>query len=177
MHQTNYPTYLVHFNGNHDKLGRFDRGDGDHDGIADDHKNQKKPKIQRINTKEYNSKYETRSAKYAMGRAKPGEKQGYHEAENLLKYPYYIDSRGYKHYYDTAFELPKGEYSKNLLGNVVKMLALPVEMVVATKTLIEDDKALRDYWGGWMMTPADKLKDEKHIEDVIKKLTISEPKS
>lgn len=32
-----YPTYLVHFNANHDKLGRFDRGDGDHDGIVDDH--------------------------------------------------------------------------------------------------------------------------------------------
>ena len=36
-------TYLVHFNQNHDrKNGRFTYGDGDGDGIVDDHANQKK---------------------------------------------------------------------------------------------------------------------------------------
>ena len=37
-----YPSYLVHFNKNHDKLGRFAIGDGDGDGIRDDHSNQDK---------------------------------------------------------------------------------------------------------------------------------------
>lgn len=35
-----YPDYLVHFNGNHSsKNGRFTNGDGDNDGIVDDHHN------------------------------------------------------------------------------------------------------------------------------------------
>lgn len=43
MYQTNYSTYLVHFNKNHDsKNGQFTFGDGDADGISDDHSNQKK---------------------------------------------------------------------------------------------------------------------------------------
>lgn len=33
---------LYHFNKKHDRLGRFDTGDGDGDGIIDDHKNQRK---------------------------------------------------------------------------------------------------------------------------------------
>lgn len=37
-----YPSYLIHFNKNHDKLGRFAIGDGDGDGIRDDHANQEK---------------------------------------------------------------------------------------------------------------------------------------
>lgn len=37
-----YPDYLVHYNRNHDKKsGRFTYGDGDGDGIRDDHSNQK----------------------------------------------------------------------------------------------------------------------------------------
>jgi len=37
----NYPDYLVHFNKNHSsKNGQFTSGDGDGDGIADDHHNQ-----------------------------------------------------------------------------------------------------------------------------------------
>lgn len=35
------PSYLIHFNKNHDKLGQFTFGDGDGDGIRDDHSNQK----------------------------------------------------------------------------------------------------------------------------------------
>ena len=37
-----YPSYLVHYNKNHDKLGRFTIGDGDGDGTRDDHHNQDK---------------------------------------------------------------------------------------------------------------------------------------
>lgn len=38
-----YPDYLVHFNKNHSKSnGQFVSGDGDGDGIANDHANQKK---------------------------------------------------------------------------------------------------------------------------------------
>ena len=38
-----YPDYLVHFNRNHDKkTGKFTYGDGDGDGINNDHANQKK---------------------------------------------------------------------------------------------------------------------------------------
>lgn len=33
---------LFHINKKHDRLGRFDTGDGDGDGIIDDHKNQRK---------------------------------------------------------------------------------------------------------------------------------------
>ena len=37
-----YPTYLIHFNKNHSsKNGQFISGDGDGDGIVDDHNNQK----------------------------------------------------------------------------------------------------------------------------------------
>lgn len=39
-----YPTYLVHYNKNHSKAnGQFVSGDGDGDGISNDHKNQVKP--------------------------------------------------------------------------------------------------------------------------------------
>lgn len=38
-----YPTYLVHFNKNHSsKDGRFVSGDGDGDGVVNDHRNQTK---------------------------------------------------------------------------------------------------------------------------------------
>lgn len=38
-----YPNYLIHFNKNHSaKNGQFVSGDGDGDGIIDDHKNEKK---------------------------------------------------------------------------------------------------------------------------------------
>lgn len=37
-----YPSYLVHYNKNHSKAnGQFVSGDGDGDGIVNDHKNQK----------------------------------------------------------------------------------------------------------------------------------------
>lgn len=39
----NYPDYLVHYNRNHDsKTGQFAPGDGDGDGVANDHANRKK---------------------------------------------------------------------------------------------------------------------------------------
>lgn len=45
LYKTTYPTYLVHFNKNHDpKNGQFDFGDGDGDGIADDHAHRSKKK-------------------------------------------------------------------------------------------------------------------------------------
>ena len=136
MYKSNYPTYLVHFNKNHDpKNGQFAEGDGDGDGIVDD--------------RHYNSKFENRSEKYAMGRAKKGEAQGYHRAENFLKYPYYIDQRGYKHYYNTIFDLPRGEKGRAFVENLGKTLLLPVEFGVAVKTLADDDRDLRNYWGGW----------------------------
>lgn len=37
-------SYLIHFNRNHDKNGRFTSGDGDNDGILDDHHNYAKNK-------------------------------------------------------------------------------------------------------------------------------------
>lgn len=38
-----YPTYLIHYNKNHSKAnGQFVSGDGDGDGISNDHNNQKK---------------------------------------------------------------------------------------------------------------------------------------
>lgn len=38
-----YPDYLVHYNKNHSKVnGQFVSGDGDGDGVANDHANQKK---------------------------------------------------------------------------------------------------------------------------------------
>ena len=41
-----YPTYLVHFNKNHSpKNGRFTSGDGDGDGISNDHMNQLKKNV------------------------------------------------------------------------------------------------------------------------------------
>ena len=40
----NYPSYLIHYNKNHSKAnGQFVSGDGDGDGISNDHKNQVKP--------------------------------------------------------------------------------------------------------------------------------------
>lgn len=42
MEHSDSSDYLVHFNKNHDKLGRFAIGDGDGDGIRDDHSNQDK---------------------------------------------------------------------------------------------------------------------------------------
>ena len=42
-----YPKYLVHFNGKHDpKNGQFADGDGDNDGIIDDHHNYSRNKNQ-----------------------------------------------------------------------------------------------------------------------------------
>lgn len=38
-------SYLIHYNKNHDKLGRFAIGDGDGDGIRDDHANQNKESV------------------------------------------------------------------------------------------------------------------------------------
>lgn len=39
----NYPNYLIHYNKNHSKSnGQFTSGDGDGDGIANDHAHQKK---------------------------------------------------------------------------------------------------------------------------------------
>ena len=48
-----YPSYLIHYNKNHSKTnGQFVSGDGDGDGISNDHKNQKEPvnlkKIQKM---------------------------------------------------------------------------------------------------------------------------------
>lgn len=40
-----YPTYLVHFNKNHDRLGRFDTGDGDGDGQTEYQDKKKKRKV------------------------------------------------------------------------------------------------------------------------------------
>lgn len=37
-----YPSYLIHFNRNHDIKGRFTIGDGDGDGVSDDHSHRKK---------------------------------------------------------------------------------------------------------------------------------------
>ena len=48
-----YPNYLIHFNRNHDKLGRFAIGDGDGDGIRDDHSNQEKQAYNGKSRKEY----------------------------------------------------------------------------------------------------------------------------
>ena len=42
MEHSDMADYLIHFNKNHDKLGRFAIGDGDGDGIRDDHANQNK---------------------------------------------------------------------------------------------------------------------------------------
>lgn len=58
-----YPTYLVHFNANHDKLGRFDTGDGDHDGIVDDHGH-----LKSLNNQEYNSLSRKNKKKYVKAR-------------------------------------------------------------------------------------------------------------
>lgn len=42
---TQYPNYLIHFNKNHSKAnGQFVSGDGDGDGIANDHANDRKKK-------------------------------------------------------------------------------------------------------------------------------------
>lgn len=72
-------SYLIHFNGIHDKLGRFGSGDGDGDGIIDDnHNRQYSPReMARIERKDsrwakrhYNSIYKKsyRPVKKEMGR-------------------------------------------------------------------------------------------------------------
>lgn len=44
-----YPTYLIHFNKNHSsKNGRFVSGDGDGDGVLDDHHNYSKNKVSNV---------------------------------------------------------------------------------------------------------------------------------
>lgn len=43
-----YPSYLIHFNRQHDpKTGKFTFGDGDGDGVSNDHKNQDKSSVDR----------------------------------------------------------------------------------------------------------------------------------
>lgn len=75
--------YLVHFNKNHSKAnGQFVSGDGDGDGIVDDHANRSKKRGQ------YSAKIEN-----------------YHKG-TLFKDPYYIDKKGNKRSYDTYKDMP-----------------------------------------------------------------------
>lgn len=71
-----YPTYLVHYNKNHDKLGRFGSGDGDGDGIVDDHHNQKEAKkaYKALKGNGKNSKRGKEAEAKAMQRARNDEK-------------------------------------------------------------------------------------------------------
>lgn len=139
----NNHNYLVHFNKNHSpKNGQFTFGDGDGDGIIDDHRNQKADK------KSDPGDLEKIPAKFKgnpPGRAKPGESVGFHRAENFLKYPYYVDKNGYKYYYNTVFDLPKGERGRAYVQNLGKIALLPVGFGVAVGTLIKDAKDVRKY--------------------------------
>ena len=76
-----YPDYLVHFNKNHSKTnGQFVSGDGDGDGVVNDHANQKKGPW---------------SAKI----------DNYHKG-TIFKDPYYIDKQGKKRSYMSYKEMP-----------------------------------------------------------------------
>ena len=84
-------SYLIHFNKNHSgKDGRFTRGDGDGDGIANDHANKKKNKLirdtkgkfvvrdnsyvdeQKVSGKQADNIYMTRKIATRVGSANPG---------------------------------------------------------------------------------------------------------
>ena len=55
-----YPTYLAHFNQNHSpKTGQFINGDGDGDGIIDDHRNQRKTAYGGKSKKDYVTKMQS----------------------------------------------------------------------------------------------------------------------
>ena len=59
-----YPSYLVHYNQNHSaKNGQFISGDGDGDGISNDHKNQKKTTARKTTAKKTTSKKKTTKKK------------------------------------------------------------------------------------------------------------------
>ena len=52
-------TYLIHYNKNHSKAnGQFTSGDGDGDGVVDDHHNYKKNKVT-VNTKSSSGTYKS----------------------------------------------------------------------------------------------------------------------
>lgn len=59
-----YPDYLVHYNKNHSKKnGQFVSGDGDGDGVVNDHANQKK----QLTPEEQKKKHAKRNAWIAVG--------------------------------------------------------------------------------------------------------------
>lgn len=71
-----YPTYLVHYNKNHDKLGRFGSGDGDGDGIVDDNHNQRKPTTNKAGRS---------ASKKAAGSPSPGKQQIQSGVKKIVK--------------------------------------------------------------------------------------------
>lgn len=140
----NYPTYLVHFNRNHDsKNGQFTYGDGDADGITNDHKNQRRDKVnahhQKINQGFENAKKHS----WALGgNAKEGDTQGYHRSKNFMDYPYYVDKSGRKHYYNTVYDLPYGDRGREYVHNIGKLLTLPVSSIIAGTYIADDIKSM-----------------------------------
>ena len=134
--------YLIHYNKNHSKTnGQFISGDGDGDGIANDHANQRKMS----RNEKANAKFESGKESFwnKGGRARNGETQGFYRAKNFLDYPYYIDSKGGKHYYNNVFDLPDGEKGRAYLQNLGKLLLLPVAEVYAIKTMVGDYKSTK----------------------------------
>ena len=141
MYKSDYPTYLVHFNKNHDpKNGQFAEGDGDGDGQINDRKQKRIDKVNAHNAK-INEKMENGQYKHGYaGRAKEGDAQGYHQAKTFLDFPYYVNKKGEKYYYDTVFDLPYGERGKTYVQNLGKFLTLPVSYPYNVKTVIDDAK-------------------------------------
>ena len=76
------PGYLIHFNKNHDKLGRFSAGDGDGDSIRDDHAHDSSRKssgrdIRNDRNKQTLSRIESRAKNYDINKGNPIDRSTY----------------------------------------------------------------------------------------------------
>lgn len=153
-------TYLIHFNKNHSsKDGKFTYGDGDGDGITDDHANQRKAKVnawhERVNQGFENAK---KHSWVTGGNAKKGDAPGYHRSKNIMDYPYYVDTKGRKHYYKSVWDLPYGDRGREYVHSIGKLLTLPVSGNIAALYVMGDIKST-------MKSPEEEAK--KFVETLI----------
>jgi hypothetical protein len=131
-----YPDYLVHYNKNHSsKTGQFAPGDGDGDGVSNDHANQRKK-----------GQYSAKIENYHKGNA-------FHEA-------YYIDKNGNKRSYMSYKEMPvdaqNAERARNKGKQVAKKVAgIAISTVSAAAIAVGATLLVRSLNNNFELEPVD----------------------
>ena len=110
-----YPTYLIHFNKNHDpKNGQFAEGDGDSDGIVNDHLNQRQLK----KIRKAAAKAERKDERWAKRHYDRLYRKAYKPAKREMSR--YVKKELNKNY---ARQLADGQISKSYMNEYNRKLA------------------------------------------------------